>query len=112
MSVVDATAPAFRAMLKAFGGSVSYTPTGGATVQIVAFVRGIREEDLFVEALQRDSVAVLDAAAFTAATGEATPRRLDRLQTAAGKYTVESWRASPESGPFIFMKLLLRGGQQ
>jgi hypothetical protein len=112
MSFVAAIQSPMNALLKQFGATVSYTPLGGAAASFKAFVRGIREDDLFMEALQRDSVAVLNADDFIAATGKDTPRRLDRLTTPTGTYTVEAWRAAPDSGPAVFFKLLLRGGQQ
>jgi hypothetical protein len=112
VSFVTVTAGGFQALLKAYGAQVDYVAGTAAAVKVGAFVRGLREDDLFVEAQQRDSVAVLDAKEFTAKTGQATPRRLDKLTTATGRYTVEAWRAAPESGPAIFYKLLLRGGQQ
>jgi len=112
MSYVTAISGGMQAALKQFGAAVGYTPLAAVSVQVVAFVRGLREDDLFVEAMQRDSVAVIGADEFKAQTGKDTPRRLDRLATASASYTVEAWRAAPESGPPVFFKLLLRGGQQ
>jgi hypothetical protein len=117
MSIVLDTAPTFRAYFDRFAKAVGYVVHEGATIldtaepPLKAFARGLREDDLFMEALQRDIVAVVDVEKFTAIVGEATPRRLDRLVIAGTRYTVEAWRGAPITEP-VFFKLLLRGGQQ
>jgi hypothetical protein len=100
----------FRATAK----PASYAPQGGASpVTLLAFIRGVRADDLFANVLQQDVAAVIDAAEFVAAfTAMPRPQRYDRLRTATMSYTVEEWRGSPNDDEPVFFKLLLRGGTQ
>lgn len=112
MSVVLSTASTFQGFFDRFASAVSYAvhePAGTFTLK--AFARGVRDEDLFAEAMQRDLVAVVDAALFVSITGQATPRRMDRMTIGGQRYNVETWRGAPVTEP-TFFKLLLRGGQQ
>jgi hypothetical protein len=118
MSYVTSTALAFQAFFEHFAKAVGYiVHTPSITIPdsndppLKAFARGVREEDLFAEAQQRDIVAVIDAAKFKAITGQDTPRRLDRMVILGERYSVETWRGAPVTEP-TFFKLLLRGGQQ
>jgi hypothetical protein len=78
-----------------------------------AFIRGLKEDDLFAGAMQADLVAILDAPDWLALFPERQhPLRLDRIVTGLNSYAVEVWRAAPVSGAPVFYKLLLRGGTQ
>jgi hypothetical protein len=112
VSIPDAMAGAQRALVNAMGRDASYTPAGGATVTLRVFIRGLRAEDLFADARQQDQLGVIDADAFATLTGKVTPRRMDRLTTPVGSFTVEGWRGAPNDGGPVVFKLLLRGGQQ
>lgn len=114
MNFVTSTASTFQAFFEKFARPVLYSVSGNQApgVQVKFFIRGLREDDLFAEAMQQDSVAICDAAAFKLATGVSTPRRLDAVTTALGKFRVEAWRGAPNDGAPTFFKVLLRGGQQ
>lgn len=103
-----------QAFFEKFATPVQYVVHGGdgTLIAVKAFVRGVKSEDLFAEAMQQDQVATVDAAKFLQQTGQATPRRLDRMKTNNGSFSVEAWRGAPNAGPPTFFKLLLRGGQQ
>jgi hypothetical protein len=100
-----------RWTLQMFGRPADYTAQGGASGSLVAYVRGVRAQDLFASAVQADLAAVVDAGEFAAKIGP-TPRRFDRLRTMSLTYSVEQWRGSPTDDDPVFFKLLLRGGQQ
>jgi hypothetical protein len=104
------TAP-LRWTLSVFGRQVDYTAQAGPAGSIVAYVRGVRTDDLFASAIQGDVAAVVGAAEFAAKIGP-SPRRFDRLRAMALTYSVEEWRGSPTDAAPVFFKLLLRGGQQ
>jgi len=112
MNFVDMIAPAERAVLKMFGRPAMYAAGPAAPVQLVAYIRGLRSEDLFAGAQQQDVVAVVDASQFVIVTGADMPRRYDRLRVGAISYSVEQWRGSPNDAAPVFYKLLLRGGAQ
>lgn len=113
MNVTDIAAPFWRYHLKVAARPMTYTQKGAAPVQLAAFVRGVRSDDLFAGAMQQDVAAVIDAALFAAAfPGHPTPGRYDRLRIGATSYSVEEWRGAPNDGVPVFFKLLLRGGQQ
>ena len=114
MTLVDQMAGALRWALAMFGRPQLYALNdNSATVQLVAWVRGVRSDDLFAGAMQQDIAAVINAEAFRAAFApRATPQRYDRLRISGRSWSVEEWRGSPnEDGP-VFYKLLLRGGSQ
>jgi hypothetical protein len=101
-----------RFVLKLYGRQVSYTAQSGVGGSIVAYIRGVRAEDLFASAIQADLAGVVDAGEFVTKIGP-SPRRFDRLRTEAGlTYSVEEWRGAPVEADPVFFKLLLRGGQQ
>lgn len=113
MNVTDLGRPLWRYHLKLSARPVSYTQTGAPAVQLNAFVRGVRSDDLFAGAMQQDVAAVMDAADFAAAfPGHPTPGRYDRLRIGASSYSVEEWRGSPNDGAPVLYKILLRGNQQ
>ena len=101
-----------RVVLKLFGRQVFYNAQAGAADSIVAWIRGVRTDDLFASAIQSDMAAIVDGGEFVAKIGP-SPRRFDRLRTTAGlTYSVEEWRGAPVEADPVFYKLLLRGGQQ
>ena len=112
-NVIDAVLKLpLRFVLKLFGRQVSYTAQAGPSGSIVAYVRGVRTDDLFASAIQADLAGVVDAGEFATKIGP-SPRRFDRLRTDAGQtYSVEEWRGAPVDAAPVFFKLLLRGGQQ
>jgi hypothetical protein len=100
-----------RFVLSLFGRQVFYTAPN-ASESIVAYIRGVRADDLFASAMQGDLAAVVNGAEFAAKIAP-SPRRFDRLRTEAGlTYSVEEWRGAPTESDPVFYKLLLRGGQQ
>lgn len=112
MTLVDRIAPSLRWLLAAMGRDVTYTGDKGQTTATVrAYVRGVRSDDLFAAALQRDLAAVVDSQQFVNAIG-ALPQRFDRMRVAGASYSVEEWRGSPADAAPVFFKLLIRGGQQ
>jgi len=112
-AVIERARPAWRWMFKQTANPATYQPQGGASQPTLAFIRGLRSDDLFASAMQSDNVAVLDAADFAAAfPARPIPARYDRLRTATMSYAVEEWRGSPNDDSPVFFKLLLRGGQQ
>jgi hypothetical protein len=113
MNIIDAIAGSQRAFVKNMSRPLVYVQNDGVTIAtILAYVRGLRAEDLFASALQQDLVAVTDAAAFAIAfPARSTPQRFDRLRIEATSYAVEDWRAAPAFGNPVFFKLQLRGGQ-
>lgn len=117
MNIVLSTASTFQAFFDRWASPVGYIVHGGAEFAddaanpLKAFARGVRDDDLFAEAMQRDLVAVIDVVKFRAIIGQDTPRRLDRMVIKDERYSVETWRGAPVSDP-TFFKLLLRGGQQ
>lgn len=113
MNVVDSTAPTLRYGFSLFARPATYVPGGGASASLLAFIRGVRSDDLFASAMQQDVAAVVDAAQFKLLfPARPIPARYDRLRTATTSYAVEEWRGSPNDDNPVFFKLLLRGGQQ
>jgi hypothetical protein len=113
MNLVDSTAPALRYGFSLFGRPATYVPSNGASAPLLAFIRGVRSDDLFASAMQQDVAAVIDAAQFKALfPARPIPARYDRLRTATMSYAVEEWRGSPNDDAPVFFKLLLRGGTQ
>jgi hypothetical protein len=113
MNLVDSTAPALRYGFTLFARPASYAPSGGASATLLAFIRGVRSDDLFASAVQQDVAAVVDAAQFKALfPARPIPARYDRLRTATMSYAVEEWRGAPNDDAPVFFKLLLRGGTQ
>ena len=115
MSVlVDAGRASWRWLHRQTANPADYSQQGAAGVQLLAFIRGVRSDDLFASAMQQDVVAVLDAADFAALfPAHPTPARYDRLRTPRGiTYSVEEWRGSPNDDEPVFFKCLIRGGQQ
>ena len=96
-TLVDKIAPSLRWLLALFGRPQTYALNDhSATVQLVAWVRGVRSDDLFAAAMQQDVAAVINAAAFkTAFAPRVTPQRYDRLHIAGRSWSVEEWRGSP-----------------
>ena len=113
-TLVDLIATPLRWGLAMFGRPQQYALNdNSATVQLVAWVRGVRSDDLFAGAMQQDMAAVINAAAFRAAfSPRATPQRYDRIRIAGRSWSVEEWRGSPNDDEPVFYKLLLRGGSQ
>jgi hypothetical protein len=113
-ALVDAGAASWRWMFKQAANPASFEPQDGEPVGLLAFIRGVRSDDLFASATQGDVAGVIDAAEFaTALAGvRATPQRYDRMSTATKTYTVEEWRGSPNDDAPVFFKILLRGGGQ
>jgi hypothetical protein len=113
-NLVDQIAGWLRWCLAQFGRPQQYALNdNSATVTLVAWVRGVRSDDLFAAAQQQDMAAVIDAAAFRAAFApRVTPRRYDRLRIESRSWSVEEWRGSPSDDQPVFYKLLLRGGSQ
>lgn len=101
-------------LFKRTANPAQYQPQGAAgSTQLLAFIRGVRAEDLFGAAMQQDVAAIIDAAEFAAAfPASPKPRRYDRLRTPTMSYAVEEWRGSPNDDQPVFFKLLLRGGMQ
>lgn len=113
MNLVDSTAPALRYGFSLFARPATYVPSGGGSASLLAFIRGVRSEDLFASAMQQDNAAVIDAAQFKLLfPARPIPARYDRLRTATMSYAVEEWRGSPNDDAPVFFKLLLRGGTQ
>jgi hypothetical protein len=112
--LVETGRPKWRWLFRRTANPVSYLPAGGASaVPVLAFIRGVRSDDLFAAAMQQDVAGVLDAIDFAAAFPvRPRPTRYDRLRTATTSYSVEEWRGSPNDDAPVFFKLLLRGGQQ
>lgn len=104
----------WRWLFKQTANLVTYSQQGGTPTDLLAFIRGVRSDDLFASAMQQDVAAVVDALDFAAAfPAHPTPARYDRLRTLAGtSYAIEEWRGSPNDDSPVFFKLLLRGGQQ
>lgn len=112
MNALDLLRSPLRALLAAYGRPQTYAPQGGAAVTLAAWIRGVRDDDLFAGAIQQDLAAVLDAQAFKDATGRSHPGRYDRLRFGGQSFSVEAWRGSPNDDAPVFFKLLLRGGGQ
>jgi len=104
----------WRWLFKQTANPAQYSQQGGAGVQLLAFIRGVRSDDLFAAAIQQDVAGVIDALDFAQLfPTHPTPARYDRLRTMGGtSYSVEEWRGSPNDDTPVFFKLLLRGGQQ
>jgi hypothetical protein len=113
-NLVDTGATAWRASLKLFGRPVDYTAQlGGASGTPTAYVRGLRNDDLFGNAEQFDVVAIMDAVEFVALfPTPGHPVRFDRLRTFDKSYSVEEWRPAPAYDQPVIFKVLLRGGSQ
>jgi hypothetical protein len=113
VNIVDSAAPLLRQGFRMFARSSTYTPTGGTGQAIMAFVRGVRAEDLFGSAMQHDVAAVVDVEEFRAAFGaDAVPAKYDRLRAMSKNYAVEEWRGAPNDDAPVFFRILLRGGSQ
>jgi hypothetical protein len=112
--LVETGRPAWRWLFRRTANTVSYVPQGGASaVSLLAFIRGVRADDLFAAVMQQDVAGVIDAIDFaTAFPVRPRPTRYDRLRTATTSYSVEEWRGSPNDDFPVFYKLLLRGGSQ
>ena len=115
-NLVDIGRAPWNALHAAMSRALTYTPYGSPTIPaftINVFVRGLRAEDLFGDALQTDVVAIVSADDLAAAL-PARPRPLqyDRLAAQDQTYSVQEWRAAPHYLNPIFFKLLLRGGHQ
>lgn len=115
-NLVDLGRAPWKALHAAMSRVVTYTPYGTPSFpafQINAFVRGLRADDLFGDALQTDVVAIVDAEDLAAAMpGRPRPLQFDRLSALAQTFSVQEWRAAPHYESPIFFKLLLRGGHQ
>jgi hypothetical protein len=113
MNLVDATAGPLRFAFALFARPATYAPNTGPSASLLAFIRGVRSDDLFASAVQQDVAAVINAAEFAALfPARPIPARYDRLRTATMSYAVEEWRGSPNDDAPTFFKLLLRGGSQ
>jgi hypothetical protein len=113
VNLVDVVRDPLRAAFKLFARSCTYRAGMLADVPLMAFIRGVRADDLFGSAMQQDVAAVLDAADFAAAfPARPKPMRFDRLISGSRSYSVEEWRGSPNDDAPVFFKLLLRGGDQ
>jgi len=113
MNIVDFAAPGWRYVFKLTARPATYVPGAGASATLMAFIRGVRSEDLFASAMQQDNAAVIDAAEFkTLFPARPIPARYARLRTSTMSYAVEEWRGSPNDDAPVFFKLLLRGGSQ
>jgi hypothetical protein len=116
MNIVDASSPGFRAFFAQFGRTNTYRlapPNEATQADLLMFLRGVTEQDLFAGAMQQDQVAIFDAVVWdTLFLGRNSPMHLDRVITPKGTYSVEQWRGAPNDGVPVFYKVLLRGGQQ
>ena len=113
MNLVDATAKPLRFAFTLFARPATYAPNTGPSASLLAFIRGVRSDDLFASAVQQDVAAVINAEEFAALfPARPIPARYDRLRTATMSYAVEEWRGSPNDDAPTFFKLLLRGGSQ
>jgi hypothetical protein len=113
MNLVDTTAAPLRFAFSLFARPATYVPGSGASASLLAFIRGVRSDDLFASAMQQDVAAVINAAEFkTLFPARPIPARYDRLRTATMSYAVEEWRGAPNDDMPTFFKLLLRGGSQ
>jgi hypothetical protein len=113
MNIVELGRPAWRALFKMTATPATYQPHAGAALGVLAFIRGVRADDLFAGAMQQDMMAMLDATEFAQRfPARPIPARYDRLRTATMSYAVEEWRGSTAGDAPVFFKLLLRGGQQ
>jgi hypothetical protein len=112
-ALVELGRPAWRWMFKQTANPANYQQQSGASLPLLAFIRGVRSDDLFASAMQQDVAAVIDATDFAAAfPARPKPARYDRLRTPTTSYAVEEWRGSPNDDQPVFFKCLLRGGQQ
>ena len=113
MNIVEVGRPHWLAMFKLTAKPATYAPHNGAPATLLAFIRGVRAEDLFAAVMQQDLAGVISADQFkTLYPARPIPARYDRLRTATMSYAVEEWRGSPSDDEPVFFKLLLRGGQQ
>jgi len=115
MNIVNSISQPMRTVFASFARDVTYRLHTGETATVKAFIRGIKEDDLFAGAMQQDQVAQVDAVVWKAAfPSRQQPQRYDRIITPANGQTfaVESFRGAPNDGEPVFFKLLLRGGQQ
>lgn len=113
MNLVDAIRGLQQGTHALFCRPVRYQQGSSPPVEIKAFIRGIRSDDLFASAMQQDIAAVINADEYaTVFPARPVPSRYDRLRTSTMSYAVEEWRGSPNDDAPIFFKLLLRGGQQ
>lgn len=111
--LVETGRASWRWLFRATANPAQYSQQGGELTPMLAFIRGVRSDDLFASAMQQDVAAVVDALDFAAAyPGHPKPARFDRLHTASTRYSVEEWRGSPNDDAPVFFKLLLRGGSQ
>ena len=111
--LIDLGAPAWRWLFKRTANQAQYQQQGGAPATLLAFIRGVRADDLFAAAMQQDQAVVIDAAEFaTLFPARPKPARYDRVRTPTMSYAVEEWRGSPNDDEPVFFKLLVRGGQQ
>jgi len=108
--LIDAGAAPWRWLFQQTANPAQYVAQGSAPVTVLAFIRGVRAEDLFASATQQDVACVIDAAEFARVLPPgAKPARYDRVRTGTVSYTVEEWRGSPNDAWPVFYKLLLRG---
>ena len=115
MNIVDSSAKAYRGFFRAWSRLVTYRLHSGEEKQIMVYIRGLKEDDVFAGAMQQDQLGEIDAAEFVAAfPSRFQPQRFDRVITIANNqsYAVEAFRGAPNDGVPIFFKLQLRGGQQ
>lgn len=113
MNLIEVGRPFWRFLHKSTAKPAHYQQGVGAPQPLLVFIRGVRSDDLFASAMQQDIAAIVDAAEFAAAfPARPVPARYDRLRTATFSYAVEEWRGSPNDDEPVFLKLLLRGGQQ
>jgi hypothetical protein len=113
MNIVELGRPYWLAGFKMTAKPATYAPHNGTPVTLLAYIRGVRAEDLFAAVMQQDLAGVIDADEFKALyPARPIPARYDRLRTSTMSYAVEEWRGSPADDQPVFFKLLLRGGQQ
>ena len=113
MNLIEVGRPYWRFAFTMMAKPAQYQQGAGAPQSLLAFIRGVRSDDLFASAMQQDIAAIVDAADFAALfPARPVPARYDRLRTVRFSYAVEEWRGSPNDDEPVLLKLLLRGGQQ
>jgi hypothetical protein len=113
VNIVEIGRPFWLYQFRMTAKPATYAPSSGTPTPLLAFIRGVRSDDLFASAMQQDVAAVIDADQFKALfPARPIPARYDRLRTATMSYAIEEWRGSPNDDEPVFFKLLLRGGQQ
>jgi hypothetical protein len=113
VNIVEIGRPYWRLAHKSIARTAHYQQGTSAPVSLLAFIRGVRSDDLFASAMQQDVAAIIDALDFAALfPARPVPARYDRLRTTKFSYAVEEWRGSPNDDAPVFFKILLRGAQQ